>query len=115
MHEGDSRKLLQGWGHDRDGGGGAGEWPASSRRHTAETWSSTIARYDRPVNAKTPPLRTSAVRRGTGERGISGAGHAALAMPMHASVEERLARLTADQRAAAIAPPGPVLCVAPAG
>jgi DNA helicase II / ATP-dependent DNA helicase PcrA len=36
-------------------------------------------------------------------------------MPMHASVEERLARLTADQRAAAITPPGPVLCVAPAG
>ena len=68
MHESDSRKLLQGWGHDRDGGGGAGEWPASSRRHTAETWSSTIARYDRPVNAKTPLLRTSAVRRGTGER-----------------------------------------------
>ena len=34
---------------------------------------------------------------------------------MHASVEERLARLTADQRAAAVAPPGPVLCVAPAG
>ncbi len=36
-------------------------------------------------------------------------------MPMSAVVEERLARLTADQRAAAIAPPGPVLCVAPAG
>ena len=36
-------------------------------------------------------------------------------MPMHASVEERLARLTVDQRAAATAPPGPVLCVAPAG
>ena len=36
-------------------------------------------------------------------------------MPMHPSVEDRLARLTADQRAAAIAPPGPVLCVAPAG
>ena len=34
---------------------------------------------------------------------------------MHASVEERLARLTVDQRAAATAPPGPVLCVAPAG
>ena len=30
-------------------------------------------------------------------------------------VAERLARLTADQRAAATAPPGPVLCVAPAG
>ena len=34
---------------------------------------------------------------------------------MHASVEERLARLTPDQRDAATAPPGPVLCVAPAG
>jgi superfamily I DNA/RNA helicase len=31
------------------------------------------------------------------------------------SVRERLARLASDQRAAATAPPGPVLCVAPAG
>lgn len=31
------------------------------------------------------------------------------------SVAERLARLAPDQRAAATAPPGPVLCVAPAG
>ena len=36
-------------------------------------------------------------------------------MPLHPSVEERLARLAPDQRAAATAPPGPVLCVAPAG
>src|SRR5262245_17329239 len=34
---------------------------------------------------------------------------------MHQSVAERLARLAPDQRAAATAPPGPVLCVAPAG
>jgi superfamily I DNA/RNA helicase len=34
---------------------------------------------------------------------------------MHPSVRERLARLAPDQRAAATAPPGPVLCVAPAG
>jgi superfamily I DNA/RNA helicase len=33
----------------------------------------------------------------------------------HPAVLERLARLTPDQRAAATAPPGPVLCVAPAG
>jgi ATP-dependent DNA helicase UvrD/PcrA len=33
----------------------------------------------------------------------------------HPSVVERLARLQIDQRAAATAPPGPVLCVAPAG
>lgn len=33
----------------------------------------------------------------------------------HPDVMARLARLTADQRAAATAPPGPVLCVAPAG
>jgi ATP-dependent DNA helicase UvrD/PcrA len=33
----------------------------------------------------------------------------------HASVLERLARLAPDQRAAATAEPGPVLCVAPAG
>jgi len=34
---------------------------------------------------------------------------------MHSSVAERLARLAPDQRAAATAPPGPVLVVAPAG
>lgn len=34
---------------------------------------------------------------------------------MDPSVAERVARLTTDQRAAATAPPGPVLCVAPAG
>ena len=33
----------------------------------------------------------------------------------HPAVAERLARLSPDQRAAATAPPGPVLCVAPAG
>jgi superfamily I DNA/RNA helicase len=32
-----------------------------------------------------------------------------------AAVEERLSRLAPDQRSAATAPPGPVLCVAPAG
>ena len=36
-------------------------------------------------------------------------------MEMHPSVQQRLARLAPDQRAAATAPPGPVLCVAPAG
>src|SRR3954447_7507914 len=36
-------------------------------------------------------------------------------MTLHPAVEERLARLASDQRAAATAPPGPVLCVAPAG
>ncbi len=34
---------------------------------------------------------------------------------VHPSVAERLARLAPDQREAATAPPGPVLCVAPAG
>ena len=33
----------------------------------------------------------------------------------HPAVQERLSRLTPDQRTAATAPPGPVLCVAPAG
>lgn len=33
----------------------------------------------------------------------------------HPAVAERLARLAPDQRAAATAPPGPLLCVAPAG
>src|SRR5262245_59928690 len=36
-------------------------------------------------------------------------------MEIHPAVAERLARLAPDQRAAATAPPGPVLCVAPAG
>ena len=36
-------------------------------------------------------------------------------MPDHPAVVEQLARLQADQRRAATAPPGPVLCVAPAG
>jgi superfamily I DNA/RNA helicase len=36
-------------------------------------------------------------------------------MVLHPDVAERLARLAPDQRAAATAPPGPILCVAPAG
>ncbi|MGC8635007.1 MAG: UvrD-helicase domain-containing protein [Candidatus Limnocylindrales bacterium] len=36
-------------------------------------------------------------------------------MPLPPAVQERLARLAPDQRAAGTAPPGPVLCVAPAG
>ena len=36
-------------------------------------------------------------------------------MELHPAVIERLARLAPDQRAAATTPPGPVLCVAPAG
>jgi len=36
-------------------------------------------------------------------------------MELHPAVEQQLARLAPDQRAAATAPPGPVLCVAPAG
>ena len=36
-------------------------------------------------------------------------------MDLHPSVTERLARLAPDQRAAATAPPGPSLCIAPAG
>jgi len=36
-------------------------------------------------------------------------------MDLHPSVADRLARLAADQRAAATAPPGPSLCIAPAG
>jgi DNA helicase-2/ATP-dependent DNA helicase PcrA len=38
-----------------------------------------------------------------------------LSPSLHSSVSERLARLAPDQRAAATAPPGPTLCVAPAG
>src|SRR5205085_9443646 len=36
-------------------------------------------------------------------------------MTLHPAVEDRLSRLAPDQRAAATAPPGPILCVAPAG
>jgi superfamily I DNA/RNA helicase len=36
-------------------------------------------------------------------------------MDLPANVADRLARLAPDQRAAATAPPGPVLCIAPAG
>jgi superfamily I DNA/RNA helicase len=38
-----------------------------------------------------------------------------LGVVTHRAVAERLAKLAPDQRAAATAPPGPVLCVAPAG
>jgi ATP-dependent DNA helicase UvrD/PcrA len=34
---------------------------------------------------------------------------------LHPALQDRLDRLTPDQRAAATAPPGPILCVAPAG
>src|SRR5258705_1824624 len=37
------------------------------------------------------------------------------ALGQHPAVAERLRRLAPDQRAAATAPPGPILCVAPAG
>src|SRR6185369_283834 len=36
-------------------------------------------------------------------------------MDLHPSIVDRLERLAPDQRAAATAPPGPILCVAPAG
>src|SRR6187401_2361850 len=36
-------------------------------------------------------------------------------MELHPAVAQRLARLAPDQRAAATAPPGPTLCIAPAG
>ena len=62
---------------------------------------------------------------GEGERSRGGTGRPGERQPidprhassvdLHPSVVERLARLAPDQRSAAIAPPGPVLCVAPAG
>ena len=58
-----------------------------------------------------------AVRPCTGKWRVTGGWHPRKAMThaLHPSVAERLARLAPDQRAAATAPPGPVLCVAPAG
>jgi ATP-dependent DNA helicase UvrD/PcrA len=51
-----------------------------------------------------------------GNRRISRAADAGgMTAPSHPAVAERLARLQVDQRRAATAPPGPVLCVAPAG
>ena len=59
---------------------------------------------------RSPAARTAA----PGERQPSGPRHTS-GVDLHPSVAERLARLAPDQRAAATAPPGPVLCVAPAG
>jgi DNA helicase-2/ATP-dependent DNA helicase PcrA len=47
-------------------------------------------------------------------RAISGVLQTAR-VTLHPAVRERLGRLAPDQRAAATAPPGPILCVAPAG
>ena len=51
------------------------------------------------------------------ESAMGGGGAASAILPAmpHPDVQARLERLTRDQRAAATAPPGPVLCVAPAG
>ena len=51
---------------------------------------------------------------GAGDRRIRGDRFTG-AMPGHPSVSERLHRLALDQRQAAVAPHGPVLCIAPAG
>ena len=45
---------------------------------------------------------------------MSGGGQA-FVVDLHRGIAERLARLSADQRAAATGPPGPILCIAPAG
>jgi DNA helicase II / ATP-dependent DNA helicase PcrA len=57
-----------------------------------------------------PPPSDAAGRAAVGHRDVP-----APVVGLPASVARRLAGLTADQRAAATAPPGPVLCVAPAG
>src|SRR3954464_15336481 len=54
------------------------------------------------------------VQGGTGEPAISDRRHRCR-VSGHPAVVERLAKLQVDQRRAATAPPGPVLCVAPAG
>ena len=46
---------------------------------------------------------------------IAGEGRGQSDAMTHPAIQERLERLAPDQRAAATAPPGPVLCVAPAG
>ena len=53
------------------------------------------------------------MRRGTGITGSE--ARRATIHRVHPDVEARLARLAPDQRAAATAPSGPILCVAPAG
>jgi DNA helicase-2/ATP-dependent DNA helicase PcrA len=54
------------------------------------------------------------VARPVGKRQTSGARQTPR-MASHTSVAARLERLAPDQRAAATAPPGPLLCIAPAG
>jgi len=79
-------------------------------RSTPVTTSSVHERCTRTA-CKGPISRTCQIRRV--DQGRFSAGTAA--WQPHASVAERLARLAPDQRAAATAPPGPVLVVAPAG
>ncbi len=61
--------------------------------------------------------RDTAADKGRVMRPVRGARHpwACTDVDLPDSVQERLDRLAPDQRAAAMAPPGPVLCVAPAG
>ena len=74
----------------------------------------TIAPHGKPVSANGDRPRTL-VRGDTGDIGSEWPTGMLRGMSGHPAVAERLARLQADQRAAATAAPGPVLCVAPAG
>ena len=67
-----------------------------------------------PVNTQLHIARCIAAPEGRDGRHVSAIRHA-LRMAQHPAVAERLAKLQVDQRRAATALPGPVLCVAPAG
>ena len=85
---------------------------ARSRRELGE--GRLELRGHQPNRRQRGELRARPPRQGLAKRPMIGARQTG-GMAQHAAVAERLARLAPDQRAAATAPPGPVLCVAPAG
>src|SRR3990170_1045352 len=110
------------------GGGPRGAGPGGGGGGAGHARLAALGRVDRVVRAvrslQADPFAPFGVprttrpgeigRRGRGDRPIS-ARHETRWMTAHPSVIERLGRLSPDQHAAATAPPGPVLCVAPAG
>ncbi len=73
-----------------------------------------IPPHSAPVNTESHIARCIWAPPSADGRGVSGVRHASI-VAQHPAVAERLAKLQVDQRRAATAPPGPVLCVAPAG
>ena len=74
----------------------------------------TVASADYSVRARTAADLEFRLDAGRDTRQSIAARHRPR-MDLHPSVAERLAKLAPDQRAAATSPPGPSLCIAPAG